>query len=66
MEFTITGISEPQLDKNGNNHIRLYSQDIWTTDENGKKSVTSGKTLFIYNEEQFDDFEINETITVNQ
>ena len=47
MEFTITGISEPQLDKNGNNHIRLYSQDIWNTDENGSKSLEKGQTIFV-------------------
>lgn len=66
MEFQIKGISEPQLDKNGNNHIRLYSQDIWTTDENGSKSLEKGQTIFVYDEEMFDEFEINETITVNQ
>ena len=66
MNFVIKGISEPQPDKNGNLHIRLYSQDIWTVDDDGKKTLTKGKTEFIYEEDMFNDFEINETITVNQ
>ena len=64
MEFIINGISEPQLDKNGNNHIRLYSSDTWTTDDNGNITLTKGETEFCYDEDKFDLFEIGKTITV--
>ena len=64
MNYEITGISEPQLDKNGNNHIRLHTPSKWTVSENGQKTFDEGKTIFCYEEEMFDTFEIGETITV--
>ena len=66
MDYKITGISEPQLDKNGNNHVRLYTPSSWIINDEGKKIYDEGKTIFCYDEEMFDKFELNETITVNQ
>ena len=64
MNFVITGISEPQLDKNGNNHIRLYSEDEWTMSDNGTVTLTKGETEFCYKEEMFDSFQIGQTINI--
>jgi len=66
MNYEITGISEPQLDKNGNNHIRLHTPSKWTVSENGQKTFEEGRTIFVYENEDvnFDDFEVGETITV--
>ena len=64
MNFVITGISEPQLDKHGKNHIRLYSKDEWTVSENGTITLTKGETEFCYEEDKFDLFEIGQTIIV--
>jgi len=64
MNFVITGISEPQLDKHGKNHIRLYSEDEWTVSENGIVTLIEGETKFCYKEEMFDSFQIGDTIIV--
>tara|TARA_R110002050_G_scaffold228537_2_gene364169 strand:+ start:900 stop:1094 length:195 start_codon:yes stop_codon:yes gene_type:complete len=63
MNYEITGISEPQLDKNGRNHVRIYTPSSWTLDINDNPTVED-KTIFCYDEEMFDKLQIGKTITV--
>ena len=63
MNYEITGLSEPQPDKNGNLHVRIYTPSTWTSDEQGNVSVED-KTIFCYQESIFDTLQIGKTITV--
>ena len=63
MNYEITGLSEPQTDKNGDLHVRIYTPPIWTLDDDNNPTVEE-KTIFCYKEEIFDTLEIGKTITV--
>ena len=64
MNYEITGLSEPQPDKNGNNHVRIYTPSKWSTDDEGTIIYEEGKTIFCYNESFFSKLEIGKTITL--
>ena len=63
MNYEIKGLSEPQLDKNGDLHVRIYTPSIWTFDDDENPTVEE-KTIFCYQEDKFDKLQIGKTVTV--
>tara|TARA_B110000902_G_C14033556_1_gene485043 strand:- start:566 stop:760 length:195 start_codon:yes stop_codon:yes gene_type:complete len=63
MNYEITGLSEPQPDKHGNIHVRVYTPSLWSTNDEGNIIYEEGKTIFCYDESFFPNLEIGKTIT---
>ena len=63
MNYEITGLSEPKLDVNNRMLVRIFTPDIWSTDEDGNIRLEEGKTIFCYDESFFPNLEIGKTIT---
>tara|TARA_R100000808_G_C2070685_1_gene98339 strand:+ start:245 stop:436 length:192 start_codon:yes stop_codon:yes gene_type:complete len=62
MEYTIEGLSEPQSDKNGEVHVRIYTPTQWSMVDGNP--VMDSKTIFCYDETMFDQLKVGQTVTV--